>query len=178
MGLIDPYIQQYHEEVKPQIMYAAHSARWYAEQMLHRLTCIHREMTIDRDPGEVMAVNVILPLDGASVNVFLVPAGEEYVLESMTSDTAAAVFMRLTADGNHRTTTSNAVRTEDVRFVGPTQIAGSLAAAGTVTPAFVQLRRLARRARPTQSGGQIETGLDVIDALREHDPLHSGIGVG
>lgn len=178
MGLLDPYIAQYHADVKPVLMRGADRAERYAATICDRLGHIHRELATDRDPGEVMAVNVLLPADASTVRVFTVPAGEEWVLEACTTDTAAAVFMRLTQDGNFRIATSNAVRTEPLRFVGMCEIAAGLSAAGTAAPAYIQLRRLARRARPTFSGGLIETGLDAVDALREHDPLHSGIGIG
>lgn len=178
MAFLDQYITQYHRDVKPYILAAARRADGYGAAVCDILNGLRRDMAVDRDPGEVMATPLLLPADGSAVNVFLVPSGEEYVLELLRSDTPAAVFMRLTADGSFRTMTSNASKTEPVRFVGPCQIGASLAAAGTITPAYVQLRRLARLARPTHSGGMVETGLDPVDALRTHAVLHEGVGIG
>lgn len=178
MGVFDTYIAQYHSEVKPHIMDAAHRSRWYAEQILHRLTCIHREMVTDRDPGENRGVQILLPADASRAFVATVPAGEEFVLEVFALDTA--VTARLFSDGAFRVMTGTYLTQSmpPVRFVGPCTVEAALTAAGTAVNGYVQLRRLARRARPTQSGGMVETGLDSVDALREHDPLHAGVGIG
>lgn len=179
MGFLDPLIADFHQNVKPHITNAATIAHHYADRMCHRLDAMHADQLMDREPGMCMAVPIALPQDATATNVFLVPAGEEYVLESITTDTPAPVFVRLANDGMFKTMTNNNVRTEPVRFLGPCMITASLAtAAGALpTPAYVQFRRLAKLARPTQYGGRVETGLEPVDARRVHDPLAAGIGI-
>jgi len=181
MGLLDPYVQAFHTDVMPHIRSAGERAVNYGERICHRLDCIHRELALDREPGEVIAVQFTLPADNSAVSLVLVPAGEEYVLECFSGDAAANA--RLFSDGSFRLQhTLNGVgaslRLQPVRFVGPCTITAATAG-GIAVNGYVQLRRLAKRARPTHSGGLIETGLDVgPDARRTHDPLHSGMMVG
>lgn len=182
MGLLDPYIAQYHTEVKPVIMRGADRAERYAATICDRLGHIHRELSIDRDPGEVMAVNFTVDTAGTPITVLLVPAGEQYVLEAMSLDGSVVTpaGVRVMSDGNFRffLYPPHGMPVSPIRFVGPCQITLEPLVQATAYKGYIQFKRLAKRARPTQSGGLVETGLDAVDALREHDPLHSGIGIG